>query len=340
MNPNISIILPVYNKSEYIQETLESIINQTYSDFELIIIDDGSIDNSVEIINKTLKNTKINYKLYQQENKGVSSARNEGLTLSQGKYIVFVDGDDIIDKNHLKELNKSIKGKDFAFTQMIITDTNGKILTKKDAYEPLDDIETLTNYQLIKLELKMEIPFRFCQIMYKKSIIFENNIQFDETVSYGEDTEFALKTLLHGKTVGYTNKPTYFYIKNDSSSTHYSFLERFKFISILEGLAKYYHDYKMPKEDLADYPYLQEIIDLIDNYRIPRSIFGNLMFLFYKDYPFDEIMEEMENINYKERLRQFKPYSKKDLFFLFKTQIFLLNPKVYYKLWKTFKNSI
>ena len=341
MTPTISIILPVYNSQKYIKNTLQSIINQTYTNYEIIIINDGTTDKSIEIIEKTLKNTYINHQIHHQENQGVSHARNKGLQKAQGEYIIFVDSDDEIHPEHIETLYTCIQKEntDFAFTQMIIKKEN-KTLTSPDAYQILEGKTTLTGYQLIKHELMMNIPFRFCQIMYKKEIIDKAQLKFTQNVTYGEDTEFALKALLYAKTIAYTEKTTYYYLQNDTSSTSQSFLERFNFIQILEDLSKYYHDYKMPKEELLDYPYLQEIIDLIENYRIPKAIFGNLMYLFYKDYPYDEAMETMEKINYQERLRRFKPYSKKDLIFLFKTQIFLINPKIYYKLWKTFKNSI
>lgn len=337
----ISIILPVYNSEKYIKNTLESIKKQTYTNYELLIINDGSTDKSQEIINQTLENTEINYKIYTQKNQGVSAARNKGLENAKGDYIIFVDSDDTITENHLQSLKNAQEKEntDFAFTQMIIK-KDGKTLTKKDAYQTLEGKKQLTGYQLIKHELMMDVPFRFCQIMYKKQTIENHNLRFTQNVTYGEDTEFALKSLLYAKTVAYTNTPTYHYLQNDTSSTSQSFTERFNFIQILEDLSKYYHDYKMPKEELLDYPYLQEIIDLIENYRIPKAIFGNLMYLFYKDYPYTEAMKTMEKINYQERLRRFKPYSKKDLIFLFKTQIFLINPKIYYKLWKTFKNTI
>ncbi len=342
MNPEVSIIIPVFNNSQYIERTLLSLINQSFTDFEIIIINDGSYDNSIEIVDSILSQTPFPYQIFNQSNKGVSSARNKGLELANGNYIVFVDGDDFIGKNHLKWLHDSIveKNCDFSFTQMLIINKEGVVLTKPTAYDSIKNKLTLTGYDLIKQELMMKIPFRFCQIMYDKSVLDDNALKFSNNVSYGEDTEFALKSLVHIKNVGYTGKPSYFYLQNEDSSTSHSFLERFNFIKILEDLAVYYHDYDMPKDELINYPYLEELIDLINNYRIPKAIFGNLMYLFFRDYPFDQIMAKMKEINYSTKLRGFKPYDKTDLLFLFKTEIFLLSPKIYYVLWKTFKNSI
>ena len=102
----ISIIIPLYNKEAYIANTLESVINQDFIDFEIIIIDDGSTDHSVDII-RTYKDSRI--KLIHQENGGVSSARNHGIEEASGEYITFLDADDIWRPNYLREMDMLTK---------------------------------------------------------------------------------------------------------------------------------------------------------------------------------------------------------------------------------------
>ncbi|MBR1609968.1 MAG: glycosyltransferase family 2 protein, partial [Methanobrevibacter sp.] len=116
-NFKVSVIVPVYNLSQYIGSTLDSIINQDFKSFELIVIDDGSTDDSLEIINEKLSKSLISYKVIHQENSGVSSARNRGLKEAQGEYIVFVDGDDYITGNHLSELYNGES--DFSLIQFV-----------------------------------------------------------------------------------------------------------------------------------------------------------------------------------------------------------------------------
>ena len=99
----ISLILPVYNVEKYLERCLNSILSQTYSNFELIIIDDGSTDNCPQIINKYEKNDS-RIKVFRQENKGLSAARNEGLKKANGEYIGFIDSDDYISKYYLEYL--------------------------------------------------------------------------------------------------------------------------------------------------------------------------------------------------------------------------------------------
>lgn len=107
-DPKISVIVPVYNVEPYISKCLASLINQDFEDFEIIIVDDGSQDMTLEICKEFLfKNRRI--KLFHQENKGVSAARNMGLSLSNAEYISFVDGDDYVDSSFLSSLYYAIK---------------------------------------------------------------------------------------------------------------------------------------------------------------------------------------------------------------------------------------
>ncbi len=103
--PYFSVIIPLYNKSEYIEKTIQSVIDQDFSDFEIIVIDDGSTDNGIAIL-KLFKDNRI--KLYQQENKGVSAARNKGISKANGKHIALLDADDVWYSNHLTELQRQI----------------------------------------------------------------------------------------------------------------------------------------------------------------------------------------------------------------------------------------
>ena len=106
MMPFFSVVVSVYNKSQFVEKTIRSILNQSFSDFELVIVDDGSTDNSLEVLH-TLKDTRI--KVYPTENQGVSAARNYGLSKANSKYIALSDGDDIWLENHLAELKSLIE---------------------------------------------------------------------------------------------------------------------------------------------------------------------------------------------------------------------------------------
>ena len=142
-NIKVSVIVPVFNASKYISKTLDSIISQDFDGFEIIVVDDGSTDNSLEIIKKTLDDCEIPHNVIHQENAGVSVARNVGIDASNGDYLVFVDADDYVSQNHLSSL---YNGKtDFSLT--LYAKKEGDKLKNLDTY-PQDEIST---YDFIKM---------------------------------------------------------------------------------------------------------------------------------------------------------------------------------------------
>lgn len=335
-NIAVSVIIPMYNASKYIEKTIKSVICQDFNDFEIVIVDDGSDDDSLNMVKNFLFNESIPYIIESQKNSGVSSARNRGIKLSNGEYIIFMDDDDYISPKHISNLyNKIIDEKtDLSFTYLAKTDENGNILTSMDSYNSIRDKDILTSKDLIKLEMLMEIPFYFVQIMYKKEIIEQYHIEFDESKIYGEDTEFALKVLTHAKKIGISKEFSYFYNQRGGSATSETYLNRFSYVDTLEDFSKYYSDNCNSREDIF------EIKELIIKNRIPKTIFGNLMFMFYVDYPYTLIMDKVNELGLLEKLNQFNSYTKKDKYLNFKIKIFLISPKSYYKFWKRFKNKI
>lgn len=316
-NINVSVIVPVYNNCEYIGSTLSSIINQNFNNFEIIVIDDGSTDNSLEIVEEKLSASDVSYQIIHQENAGVSCARNRGIEVACGDYLVFVDADDYISQNHLSELYNGET--DFSLIQLVKKEGN-------DLSIPYHFSESsISCNEFIKMELNMEIPFNFCQLMYKTDIIKENNIKFTPNTIYGEDTEFALKALSFGDRISISNEVTYYYIQHEQSAIRTSEFKRFEIVGIFEKLAQYYKN--QGKTDLAN---------LIITSRIPKAIFGNMNYFFYNNYDFDDVIAKMHQLNLFTKLSKFEG----DFKFKFKIRLFLLNPKIYYKIWRKVKNSI
>lgn len=316
-NIKVSVILPVFNEAKYIKATLYSIINQNFSDYEVIVIDDGSIDDTLNIVEKTFEGLSLPHQIIHQENSGVSSARNKGISLARGEYIVFVDGDDYILTNHLSQLYN--EGIDFSLTQMVKKEND--ILSNIHYYE----FEEISANDFIRMELEMKIPFNFVQLSYKTDIIKKHNLKFREDVTYGEDTDFAIRALSHGNSIKISNEITYYYIQHQDSLISTSKLKRFDFIPVLEDLALFFKNQN--RSDLAE---------LICTSRIPKAIFGNMNYFFYKDYDYDEVIKKMNELDLFKKLSKFKGDKK----FGLKIKLFLLNPKLYYILWKKFKNSI
>lgn len=321
-NTVVSVIVPVFNGEKYISKTLESLINQNFKDFEIIIVDDGSNDKSLDIAYEKLSKSEIPHKLIHQRNSGVSVARNHGIDEATGKYIVFLDHDDTVSTNHLSSLVDKITSfdADFAYTNLSKIDENGNILSTTNFNQNL-----VSTHEFIKLELEMKISFNFCQLIYKKELLNENNIRFSKDVVYGEDTEFAYKALMCGDTVAISKDTTYFYLQHNKSTISTVNYDRFNFVQILENVADEFND------DLSEY---------IKTQRIPKAIFGNMMYFFYNDYPFEEVIAQMKELELFDKLKEFKVKGFSDYKFLLKSKLFLLSPKLYYKMWKKFKNSI
>lgn len=129
MNPLISVIIPTYNCSQYLENTLQSVLNQTCNDFEIIVIDDGSTDNTSD----TIKPYASHIQYHRQENKGAASARNQGIKLSSGKYVAFLDSDDLWEPEKLADQMNIIKNQpDFPIihTNASIIDSEGSMIRK------------------------------------------------------------------------------------------------------------------------------------------------------------------------------------------------------------------
>ena len=120
-----SFIVPVYNTKKYLKKCLDSLIKQTFKDFEIIIVNDGSTDNSMEIIEK-YKNKYSNIKVIEQQNQGLSLARNNGVKKTSGEYILFIDSDDYIEKDLLKQIDKNIGNADVLRFQIFSEDEEYK----------------------------------------------------------------------------------------------------------------------------------------------------------------------------------------------------------------------
>lgn len=194
--PKISVIMPVYNVEQYVSKSIESIINQSFSDFELIIINDGSTDKSKEIIEK-YANLDSRITIINKKNEGVASARNLGIDRAVGKYLFFCDSDDYAEKDMLESLYKKIEEKD---AEIVISGffmqynenehiKNYKVSTEKEYYF-LQSTDFINNmYEFIKMNL-INTPWNK---LYLNKIIKKENLRFENR--FGEDAFFNVNYL-------------------------------------------------------------------------------------------------------------------------------------------------
>jgi glycosyltransferase involved in cell wall biosynthesis len=192
--PLISIIIPIYNSELHLSKCIESVINQSYKNYELILVNDGSSDSSRVICeNYAISDTRI--KVFNKTNEGVSSTRNLGLQNATGKFIVFIDSDDYIDNYFLEEL-LNYSDYDLVFESAKIFDENGIREQKLNFREIIaDDFNQMTNFfPEIDLSTILGAPWGK---LFNKHIIDEFNIRFKKQYYYGEDKLFVLEYLSH-----------------------------------------------------------------------------------------------------------------------------------------------
>jgi glycosyltransferase involved in cell wall biosynthesis len=176
----VSIIMTVYNGQRFLREAVESCLTQTYSNIELIIIDDGSTDNSFAIIN-SFKDHRI-VLLLNESNKGQSYSRNRGIKESSGQYIAIMDADDIAYKERIqKQLDYLIKNDaDICFTWADLIDSQGTVTGIK---------KTTENNNLLKAKLLFECPLIHPTAFWRKSTFIQNDLWYDEQYTYAQDYE-------------------------------------------------------------------------------------------------------------------------------------------------------
>lgn len=182
----VSVIVPVYNLEKYISRCLNSIRNQTLENIEIIVINDGSKDQSLKVIEDHMKEDK-RIKCISQKNSGVSSARNKGITMAVGNYITFVDGDDCIDSNMLNNMiiSSEINNTELAFSHFSNIENNVE-----------NSIYLSTSEQYIKDMIEGTAPRTACGILIKSELIRNHSLNFDIDMVYGEDMLFSIKLLL------------------------------------------------------------------------------------------------------------------------------------------------
>ena len=222
--PLISIIIPAYNVENYIARTLTSVLEQSDNDFELIVINDGSTDKTLEITTNLLKNYNINYKIIDKKNGGVSLARNIGIKEANGEYICFVDSDDLISNNLIKTVKNEIKkNPDFiCWEYKIISDKINKI-SEYDNKNYKIDIFYEKEMFLKELLIYKSFNISVWSAVYKKSIIIENNLYFSENFINGEDGEFLFKYIVHCDKIIRLNSVLYYYRIRYNSITKQKF---------------------------------------------------------------------------------------------------------------------
>lgn len=265
--PKVSVIVPIYNVEKYLRRCLDSILNQTIENIEVICIIDGSPDNC-EAICREYSNLDKRIKVFTKENNGVSSARNLGLKIAKGKFLYFIDPDDHIELDMLynmvdiAEQNKC----DVIISGYKILPCKREVKPLYELNKKLNPLEMIKNNNLVHSNNDLCFSWRF---LYRSEIIKKNNIKFNKDIKIGEDFIFNLEVLINSKSAYVTDKTDYYYTIDNSNSamrTKYkSYLEKnlmlqYKIKRKLSEESRLY-EVKHYRKDMANY-YINNMLPL------------------------------------------------------------------------------
>ena len=252
--PKVSIVVPIFNAEKYMSKCIDSILNQSLEDIEIILVNDGSTDNSAMIADN-YKSKDLRVKVIHQENSGPSVARNNGIKLATGKYIGFLDSDDYIEKDMYKKLfsmadNKNIQVSMCAYKEIHIYDDTSIVVKTK----------LIENKVYYKEDICKEIISTFCKSdnygfyslwnkIYLREWLIESEIKLDVNRDHGEDWWFNINVLSKIDSFIYTNEPLYNYIHVNENSLMFKYREN-QFDLILDGRKKLL---SIIPEELIDY---------------------------------------------------------------------------------------
>ena len=223
----VSVIIPVYNVEKYLKKCLDSIINQTLKDIEIICINDGSTDSSLDILNDYAKKDK-RFKIFSQKNQGLGAARNAGLLLAKGDYIYFIDSDDYISTYCLEKLynNALSNDSDLVINKIGRFTNEGEInyshpgFDLNQIFDNVDFNKFIFNYKDIKPYV-LNKSFSAWSKLYKKSFLDEySDFTFPVSIAY-EDVLFHVKSLIRSSKISFLPEFVYYYrLSNKNSITH------------------------------------------------------------------------------------------------------------------------
>ena len=241
--PKVSIIIPVYNGENYIRKCLDSILNQEYKDFEVIIVDDNSTDDSYSILQEYENNDKRITVIHQDKNTGVSSGRNMALDKATGDYIQFVDCDDYIVRDATKNFVRAIEKSDVDMVISHFYRVVGDVLSLKG---DIDKNIMLSREEYVEYMAENPADYYYGVVwnkLYKREIIEKNNIRFDENTSWCEDFIFNMEYLLNVSDIESILSPTYYYVKREGSLVSKSINSLTNIVRMKLSVLEYYNDF-------------------------------------------------------------------------------------------------
>lgn len=308
----ISIIIPLFNSSHTIVSTLDSLKCNKLGTFEVIVVDDGSTDNGYDVVREYIKNSKMTINIIKQFNHGVSSARNFGIKVAQGDYILFLDSDDLLADFYLDYLCNILSSSHYDTIASLRTTEINKISTfnKNFKQKNLSPNDLLEEYTYSKKRLG------FTTFLYRKSILTNMNIAFKEGSKYGEDIEFATKYLANCKTALLINGYSYYYRLVRNSTSRMMTFQQTDVIDSSIRASEYLNEINHP------------FFDEFDKYMVSRAIFS-CAHRFAKTGSNNLLELLCDNFDVKGAMNKLRKNKKVDFLTRFAAWLFLINKKLF-----------
>lgn len=325
MRKIISVIIPCYNSEKYIEKTLKSIINQTFKEIEIIIVDDGSKDNSISVSRGILCHKSIPFKIINQKNSGVSKSRNIGIENCEGKYVYMIDSDDFIEPTFFEKMYKKLEEEnlDIIFSGHDRLDESGNISFLYDKrYSYIDGV--LEGKQVLENVIKNNMLLWTGSIIYKKELLDINNIRYTENCTNGEDQEFWMKALMNAKRVSTVNEILAHYLQRKKSITHSPSLKRFTTLGAITRTKKYMSSLGIDRE----------IIKLIDENKYQKEFIYNFSSIAIESSNIKHLESIIKSKSIKGKLKRYKMHTldKSEIKTFLAIKAYLISPYLYAKI--------
>ena len=278
--PKVSVIVPVYNTENYIEKCLNSLVNQTLEDIEIIVINDGSTDDSENLIDKFIGKYPNKIKYYKKENGGLSDARNYGLNYVTGEYIGFIDSDDYIELSMYEKMYNLAQNEQADIVECDFTWEYPDKIKIDTGIEYKDKEDLFTNSRVMA-----------CNKIFKKDII--DDIKFPKGLRY-EDVEFFYKLLPNVNKIAVLKEPLYYYIQRESSISNLQNERTAEIFTILNNILEFYKEkniYDKFKIEL-EYMYIRFLLGSsflrmvkIKDKKVRKDLLQKTIDLLYEKFP-------------------------------------------------------
>ncbi|ETJ20217.1 Glycosyltransferase family 2 [human gut metagenome] len=336
MKPFLSIIIPVYNAENYLNECIEALLNQKFKDCEFIFINDGSTDKSINIIKEYIsRDSRI--KLLNQKNKGVSEARNIGILNSSGRYITFVDADDCIDKYIYEKVNQFLSKNNWdVLIYNIEEEIDGiKNIIKYDFPSEKTFEEEYIKENIIPIFIREDKLNSVCNKVYKKSFISSYKIKFPKGVALGEDCIFNINVFNQISTCGYLNYTGYYYRETKNSAT--------RNINFNSDIKRALDIYKLDYNKIYNIKMEKEKLKKLKSIRLINTIKAYIYIIFKNNYNRKTTKNYVKKILYNDNIQKALKVYKQNVRInsrYEKVMIYSIERKLYFLLYMICKYSI